>query len=123
MKVQGQKRVAGWCLATTIAVLLSTAANAQYKRTDLVSNQAGVTAVTDPHLINGWGLTRSPSSPFWVSDNGTGKSTLYTGSGAIVPLVVTIPPAPAIPLACQLERFLTLRWRIRRPRLRCQKMV
>jgi uncharacterized protein (TIGR03118 family) len=30
-------------------------------------------------------------SPWWVSDNGTGLSTLYNGAGAITPLVVTIP--------------------------------
>lgn len=74
--------------------LLSTNALGQYKRTDLVSNQSGVAPVADPHLVNGWGLTRAPASPFWVSDNVTGKSTLYRGTGSIVPLVVTIPPAP-----------------------------
>jgi len=65
---------------------------AQYKRTDLVTN------VTDPNLVNGWGLTRSGGSPFWVSDQVTGKSTLYNGAGqrfpVASPLVVTIPPAP-----------------------------
>jgi uncharacterized protein (TIGR03118 family) len=80
-------------LAVVMSALLSTNAWAQYKRTDLVTNQAGVAPLTDPNLVNGWGLTRSSSSPFWVSDNVTGKSTLYTGSGAKVNLVVTIPPA------------------------------
>lgn len=84
--------------ATVIFVLaialLSTNALGQYKRTDLVSNQSGVAPVVDPNLVNGWGLTRAPASPFWVSDNVTGKSTLYRGTGSIVPLVVTIPPAP-----------------------------
>lgn len=68
---------------------------AQYARTDLVTDAA------DPNLVNGWGLTRAPKlpflpngSPFWVSDNVTGKSTLYNGAGQKVPLVVTIPPAP-----------------------------
>src|SRR5229473_6965222 len=60
----------------------------QYKRTDLVTN------ATDPDLVNGWGLTRSSSSPFWVSDQVTGKSTLYNGVGQKLGLVVTIPPAP-----------------------------
>ena len=63
-----------------------------YTRTDLV------TSATDPNLVNGWGLTRSGGSPFWVSDNATGKSTLYNGAGQGFPvgspLVVTIPPAP-----------------------------
>lgn len=61
---------------------------AQYKRTDLVTN------ATDSDLVNGWGLTRSSASPFWVSDEGTGKSTLYNGLGQKQGLVVTIPPAP-----------------------------
>jgi uncharacterized protein (TIGR03118 family) len=61
---------------------------AQYTRTDLVTD------ATDPNLVNGWGLTSSSSSPFWVSDNVTGLSTLYNGAGQKVPLVVTIPPAP-----------------------------
>ncbi len=61
---------------------------AQYTRTDLVSDD------TDPNLVNGWGLTRSSGSPFWVSDNGTGLSTLYNGAGHKVPLTVTIPSAP-----------------------------
>jgi uncharacterized protein (TIGR03118 family) len=70
---------------------------AQYIRTDLVSNQAGVAPLQDEHLVNGWGLVALPTSPFWVSDNGTGFSTLYTGAGQQVPLFVTIPPAPSDP--------------------------
>ena len=70
---------------------------AQYKRADLVSNQAGVAPTQDAHLVNGWGLVALPASPFWVSDNGTGFSTLYTGAGQQIPLFVTIPPAPTSP--------------------------
>jgi uncharacterized protein (TIGR03118 family) len=75
------------------AVLLypGNASAQHYTRTDLVTN------ATDPNLVNGWGLTRSSGSPFWVSDNATGKSTLYNGAGQRFPvgspLVVTIPPA------------------------------
>ena len=36
----------------------------------------------DSDLVNGWGLSRAPTSPWWVADNGTGKSTLYNASGA-----------------------------------------
>ena len=74
--------------------LLSARSVAQYKRTDLVSNQAGVAKHTDANLVNGWGLTRLAGSPFWVSDNVTGVSTLYNGAGVARALVVTIPPAP-----------------------------
>jgi len=72
---------------------------AQYKRTDLASNQPGVAASTDQqHLINSWGLTALPTSPFWLSDNGSGFSTLYSVVGqpiqiTQIPLFVTIPPS------------------------------
>ena len=44
-------------------------ASAQYKRTDLVSNQPGVAPATDPHLVNGWGLVALPTSTHRVSDH------------------------------------------------------
>src|SRR5271165_1473517 len=44
---------------------------------------------TDPVLQNAWGVTFTPAaSPFWISDNATGCSTLYDGVGAIVSLQV-----------------------------------
>lgn len=82
--------------------LLPAAANAQhYTQTNLVSDQSGVAAVTDPNLKNPWGLSRSSGSPWWVSDNNAGISTLYTGAGAIVPIngngIVTIPAPKGAP--------------------------
>jgi uncharacterized protein (TIGR03118 family) len=44
-------------------------------------------------LVNPWGLSRSSSSPWWVSDNGTGLATLYNGAGTRASLTVTIPAA------------------------------
>ena len=64
-----------------------------YTQTNLVSNTSGVAPVTDPQLVNPWGLSRSSSSPWWISDNATGLSTLYNGAGAKQSLVVTIPQA------------------------------
>ncbi|WP_162601421.1 TIGR03118 family protein [Occallatibacter savannae] len=64
-----------------------------YKETNLVSNVPGVAATTDLNLVNAWGVSRGTTTPWWVSDNGTGLTTLYTGTGSIVPLVVTIPAA------------------------------
>jgi uncharacterized protein (TIGR03118 family) len=84
----------------TVPVLIAvtiTTASAQYIRTDLVSNQPGVAPTTDPRLANGWGLVALPTSPYWVSDNDTGLSTLYNGAGQQIPLFVTIPPAPGSP--------------------------
>jgi uncharacterized protein (TIGR03118 family) len=80
-----------------LSALLINTASAQYQRTDLVSNQPGVAPTTDPLLVNAWGLVALPTSPWWVSDNGTGFSTLYNGAGEQIPLFVSIPPAPASP--------------------------
>jgi uncharacterized protein (TIGR03118 family) len=80
-----------------LVALTITTASAQYQRTDLVSNQPGVAPNTDPHLVNAWGLVALPTSPWWTSDNGTGFSTLYTGTGQQIPLFVTVPPAPGQP--------------------------
>jgi uncharacterized protein (TIGR03118 family) len=76
-------------------VALPAAALAQhYTQTNLVSDLAGATTL-DTHLVNPWGMSRSSGSPWWISDNGTGLSTLYDGAGVTQGLVVTIPPADA----------------------------
>jgi uncharacterized protein (TIGR03118 family) len=59
---------------------------------NLVADKPGVADVTDPNLVNPWGISESAASPFWISDNGTGLTTLYNGAGTIVPLVVTVAP-------------------------------
>jgi uncharacterized protein (TIGR03118 family) len=70
-----------------------------YVVTSLVSNLAGHAKVQDPVLQNAWGVAFTASgSPFWVNDNATGCSTLYTGSGTKVPLQVSIPlPGNIVP--------------------------
>src|SRR5437867_5141926 len=69
-----------------------------YIQTNLVSSIPGVgtnpTNPLDTQLINAWGLARSATSPWWVSDNGTGLSTIYDGAGTKQSLVVTIPVPP-----------------------------
>jgi uncharacterized protein (TIGR03118 family) len=61
----------------------------------LVSDQPGVAPNTDPNLVNAWGLSSGPTTPWWVSDNGADKSTLYRGSdGLPQALVVSVPSAP-----------------------------
>jgi uncharacterized protein (TIGR03118 family) len=86
-----------WSIASVAAFSLTTALTAQptqhYKQTNLVSDMPGVAAVTDPNLVNAWGLSRSSGSPWWISDNGPGLATLYNGAGAPQALVVTIPGA------------------------------
>jgi uncharacterized protein (TIGR03118 family) len=72
-----------------------------YRQTNLVSNIPGLARFTDSNLKNPWGLSHSSTSPWWVSDNGTGVSTLYRGDGTPFPvgspLVVTIPPPAGSP--------------------------
>jgi uncharacterized protein (TIGR03118 family) len=86
----------GVLAATAIpATAAGTGANS-YVQTNLVSDIAGVARITDPHLVNPWGMSASPTSPIWVSDNGTNVSTLYAGAvggTALKPaaLVVKIP--------------------------------
>jgi uncharacterized protein (TIGR03118 family) len=65
-----------------------------FVQTNLVSDMPGQAAVTDPQLINPWGISASVQSPFWISDNQTGFSTLYDGTGNKNALVVNIPSAP-----------------------------
>lgn len=63
-----------------------------FKVIKLVSNQAGVAKVTDPNLVNAWGLAQSPGGPAWVSDQGTNLSTVYNRTnGSIGSIVVNIP--------------------------------
>jgi uncharacterized protein (TIGR03118 family) len=61
-------------------------AQQHYKQTNLISNIPGMATVTDPNLVNPWGLSRSSTSPWWISDNGTGLTTLDTGTGAAAAL-------------------------------------
>jgi len=82
--------------ARSAALMLIMGANCfgqHYTQTNLVSNASGVAPVTDPQLINPWGISRGSGSPWWVSDNATGFSTLYNGAGTKQSLIVTIPPA------------------------------
>ena len=79
--------------ASIVALILSLAvgtAFAQYTATALVKSTG---KNGDKALINPWGLAYSPGAPFWLSDAGSGLSTLYDGSGVKQSLVVTVPPA------------------------------
>jgi uncharacterized protein (TIGR03118 family) len=70
--------------------LVSSLALAQYTATTLVKNTG---KKGDKQLINPWGLVYGPGGPFWLSDQGSGLSTLYDGNGVKQSLVVSIPPS------------------------------
>jgi uncharacterized protein (TIGR03118 family) len=75
--------------------LVPTATHAQYSRKDLTSNltpaQGGDAPNVNPELINAWGLVQLGTSPVWISDNGSGLSTLYAGTGKQLGLIVAVP--------------------------------
>jgi uncharacterized protein (TIGR03118 family) len=79
--------------ALALSMLGAVSFGQHYLQKDLVSSDTGTTP--DKALINPWGMSRGSGSPWWISDNGTGLSTLYNGAGAKQGLVVTIPAAVA----------------------------
>jgi uncharacterized protein (TIGR03118 family) len=83
-------------IATTAALIWPAAVfGADFVQTNLVSDIAGLAAVTDANLKNPWGFSHSPTSPFWVSNQVTNTSTLYAVTGKAT--VVTVPLVVAIP--------------------------
>jgi uncharacterized protein (TIGR03118 family) len=67
-----------------------------YRQTNLVSDIPGLAQLTDPNLLNPWGMAAGPTTPVWVSDNGADVATLYQGGlkktpVSAAPLVVNIP--------------------------------
>jgi uncharacterized protein (TIGR03118 family) len=74
-----------------------------FAQTNLVSDGFVPAPTIDPNLINPWGLAHSATSPFWVSDNGMGVTTVYTGAGALVKvggfdaITIAAPPGQTSP--------------------------
>jgi uncharacterized protein (TIGR03118 family) len=85
----------------------NTASSAPYVQTDLVSDLSAVGAtITDPSLVNPWGISHTATSPFWISNQGTGLTNLWSVTGqtnvtkmtAVNPPTgnITIPPGEAV---------------------------
>jgi uncharacterized protein (TIGR03118 family) len=94
-----RRTTAAAALAAVVALVLPTAASAghgpggnRFVEDDVVSDQPGAARLTDPNLVNAWGLAALPTGPLWVVDNGTNRSSIYPGTTAaavtIAPLVV-----------------------------------
>jgi uncharacterized protein (TIGR03118 family) len=83
-------------LALSTAIIAAPPAPNSYQVHNLVSDIPGLADHTDANLVNGWGIAMRATSPIWVSDNGTGKSTAYDGTGA---LKVTVC-VPAVSTPC-----------------------
>ena len=90
-------RCAVWLLSFFLLCSGARVSAQHYQQTNLVSDVPGLAQFTDPDLVNPWGLTASGSGPWWVSDEGTGLSTLYNGAGVKQSLVVTVAPLPMSP--------------------------
>ncbi len=86
---------AGLCAISVVPA----SAGSRFQQTNLVSDIPGFAKITDPSLVNAWGISESSTSPFWISDNGKGLSTLYSVPGSGPPPVTTIPLTVTIPRA------------------------
>jgi uncharacterized protein (TIGR03118 family) len=82
-----QRLVPAALAATLAALLVAVAASSaggpgnHYKMTGLASDVPGLAPVTDANLQNTWGLARGASTPWWIANNGTASTSVYTGSG------------------------------------------
>jgi uncharacterized protein (TIGR03118 family) len=87
-------------LCWTLAELVTTSRGNFVSVTNLVTDDQAVNSasITDPFLKNAWGISHSAVSPFWVSDNGTGVSTLYAvnpTTNAVAKVTLGSPPDPS----------------------------
>ena len=93
--------IAAGALAQTQPIDTSKSKTSSYSQTNLVTSGKPLKGkFRDKNLLNAWGLVQGPT-PFWISDNNAGVSTLYDGKGKAftvtaggkkVPFVVTVPP-------------------------------
>jgi uncharacterized protein (TIGR03118 family) len=86
----------GWAMLGCAALSRGDA----FSVTNLVTDDqaANPAQITDPFLKNAWGISRSSGSPFWVSDNGTGVSTLYSvnpSTNVTTKVNIGSPPGPS----------------------------
>jgi uncharacterized protein (TIGR03118 family) len=70
------------------------AAASPYVQSNLVSDIPGLATITDPALVNSWGVSHSATSPFWMSNQGTNTTTLYavTDSTQVSKVTAVNPP-------------------------------
>jgi uncharacterized protein (TIGR03118 family) len=63
---------------------------------NLVSDLPDTADFQDKNLVNPWGIAASTTGPFWIGNNGTSTSAVYSANGAPSTLVVTVP-TPTLP--------------------------
>ena len=50
-----------------------------FTQTNLISDIPGQAKITDPNLVNPWGMALGLNGGIWVSDNGSGKAARMAG--------------------------------------------
>ena len=72
----------------------NTASSAPYVQTDLVSDIPGLATITEPTLVNPWGISHTNTSPFWISDQGTNFTNLWSviGQTNVTKVTAVNPP-------------------------------
>ena len=100
MSVRSSRRLAAAVAVLAVVAWVAAAANARseaniYSVHQLVADAAAAGAPTvDASLVNGWGLSAGPTTPWWTSNNGSNTSTLYSGAGVKSALTVAVPGGP-----------------------------
>jgi uncharacterized protein (TIGR03118 family) len=102
MKLNRRLVTLGVCLGLLVALPIHARAKSKgsgYTQTNLISDIPGLAEVTDPNLLNPWGLAFFPGlSPFWINENNAGFSALYFADAVPFPgLPLVTIPAPAAP--------------------------
>ena len=98
----GKTSLAALCI-TIIACAGTARAGLRLDQTNLISDGFVPAQVTDPNLINPWGVSFSSTSPFWISENGNGLSSVDKVNGGIVtlnalpPVTIATPPSQSFP--------------------------
>lgn len=87
------RRLAQFATIALFAATLARPVHAQFFQQNLVSDIPGLATFTDSALVNPWGVSYSPTGPFWTSNQGTGTSTLYNTAGTPQALIVAVPNA------------------------------
>src|SRR5262245_20560003 len=64
-----------------------------YLQLNLVSDGAVPAGLTDTRVVNAWGLVSGPTTPWWISDNGIGLTTLYNVGTGTITNTFTVPGA------------------------------
>jgi uncharacterized protein (TIGR03118 family) len=104
-RISAQAGIVAASLAAAVLAVAEPAHSSTYGLTDLTTDDntnltnLGLPAAAnvDPNLVNPWGVSFGPTTPFWVSDNGTGLATLYNAAGVPQSLTVTIAPPNGSP--------------------------